>query len=70
MAAVESTGYPLERIHLVQGDVIETLSGSSPDQIALLRHKTDWYESTLHELQVGWPKLSAGGILIIDDYDF
>lgn len=70
MAGMESTGYPRERIHLVQGDILDTFSESSPDQIALLRLDTDWYESTLHELRVAWPELSAGGILIIDDYDY
>ena len=29
---------------------------------------TDWYESTRHELQHLYPRLSQGGVLIIDDY--
>jgi hypothetical protein len=39
-----------------------------PEQIALLRLDTDWYESTRHELIHLYPKLTPGGILIIDDY--
>ena len=36
--------------------------------IAILSLDTDWYESTRHELILLYPKLSIGGILIIDDY--
>jgi O-methyltransferase len=39
-----------------------------PQQIAVLRLDTDWYESTLVELHVLYPRLSRGGILILDDY--
>lgn len=36
--------------------------------ISLLRLDTDWYASTKHELVHLYPKLVAGGVLIIDDY--
>jgi O-methyltransferase len=62
------TGYPPERIHLVAGPVEATLPGQAPEQIALLRLDTDWYASTKHELETLWPRLSLGGILILDDY--
>jgi hypothetical protein len=39
-----------------------------PDQIAVLRLDTDWYESTLVELQVLYPRLVQGGVLIVDDF--
>ena len=45
-AAMETTGYPIERVHLVAGPVEETLPGNAPDLIALLRLDTDWYVST------------------------
>jgi hypothetical protein len=67
-AAVLSTGYPAERVHLVEGRVEDTLPGSAPDAIALLRLDTDWYESTKHELVHLYPRLSPGGVLILDDY--
>ncbi len=41
---------------------------NAPAQIALLRLDTDWYESTYHELVHLYPRLSSGGVLIIDDY--
>jgi O-methyltransferase len=65
---VLSTGYPPERVHLVRGPVEETLPAHAPDRLALLRLDTDWYESTRHELHHLYPRLSEGGVLIIDDY--
>lgn len=60
--------YPRERVHLVKGRVEETVPDSAPDRIALLRLDTDWYESTRHELEHLYPRLAAGGVLILDDY--
>lgn len=65
---LESTGYPKDRLHFAVGPVEETLPEQAPDQIAILRLDTDWYESTAHELAHLYPLLSAGGVLIIDDY--
>jgi O-methyltransferase len=57
------------KIHFVAGAVEETLrTNEVPSEIILLRLDTDFYESTLVELQVLWPKLLIGGILILDDY--
>ncbi|MGZ5277203.1 MAG: TylF/MycF/NovP-related O-methyltransferase [Caldimonas sp.] len=69
-ANLESTGYPRERIHFVQGKVEETIPGSLPARIALLRLDTDWYESTRHELRHLYPLLSRLGVLVIDDYGY
>lgn len=65
---VESTGYPTELLHFVEGKVEETIPDHAPDEIALLRLDTDWYESTKHELEQLYPRLRSGGVLIIDDY--
>jgi predicted kinase len=46
----------------------DTIPDQSPEQIALLRLDTDWYESTYHELVYLFPRLVTGGVLIIDDY--
>jgi predicted O-methyltransferase YrrM len=67
---VLSTGYPEERIRFVRGKVEETIPDCVPGQIALLRLDTDWYESTRHELIHLFPRLSVGGVLIIDDYGY
>ena len=65
---MQNTGYDMRRIVYVKGKVEETLPQSAPDQIALLRLDTDWYESTYHELVHLYPRLAVGGVLIIDDY--
>ena len=44
------------------------MPGQRPDTIALLRLDTDLYRSTYHELVHLYPRLSIGGILILDDY--
>jgi O-methyltransferase len=64
----ETVPYPAERIHFVKGPVESTLPGEAPDEIAILRLDTDWYESTLHELVTLYDRLASGGVLIIDDY--
>jgi hypothetical protein len=67
-ATLEASGYPAERIHLVEGPVEQTLPDAAPGAIALLRLDTDWYESTRHELVHLYPRLADGGVLILDDY--
>ena len=59
-------------VFFVEGKVEDTLlvTENLPDEIALLRLDTDWYESTKIELEVLYPRLVSGGILIIDDYGF
>ena len=60
--------YPPDKVHYVVGKVEETIPEQLPEQIAILRLDTDWYESTKHELDIAYPRLSPGGVLIIDDY--
>jgi hypothetical protein len=55
-------------VHFVKGSVETTVPDGAPDRIAVLRLDTDWYESTRHELMHLYPRLVAGGVLIIDDY--
>ena len=59
-----------DSVLFVKGDVRETLliEKNLPTDIALLRLDTDFYDSTLIELKVLWPRLISGGILILDDY--
>jgi hypothetical protein len=67
-AGFERLRYPRERVHYVPGRVEETIPGGAPEQIAILRLDTDWYASTRHELEHLYPRLSPGGVLLIDDY--
>ena len=64
-----STEYPKEKIHFIKGMVQNTLLEHAPNTISILRLDTDYYESTKSELVHLLPRLSVGGILIIDDYD-
>jgi hypothetical protein len=66
--AMASVGYDNSRIHYVMGRVEDTIPASAPGAIALLRLDTDWYESTRHEMIHLFPRLSVGGVLILDDY--
>jgi predicted O-methyltransferase YrrM len=63
-----AAGLSTKTSHFVKGDVMETLKDNLPEQISVLRLDTDWYESTRFELEVLYPRLSKGGVLIIDDY--
>jgi len=63
-----SVGYPDDLLRYVRGPVEQTIPGECPASIAVLRLDTDWYESTRHELEHMWPRLSVGGVLIVDDY--
>jgi O-methyltransferase len=65
---MKSTGYPFDKIHLVRGKVEDTIPGTMPGKIALLRLDTDWYESTKHEFEHLYPLLEPGGVLMVDDY--
>lgn len=68
--AIATTGYPMDRVHLVKGRVEDTIPGQAPAKIAVLRLDTDWYESTRHELAHLYGRLERGGVLLIDDYGY
>lgn len=57
-------------LRTVKGPVEETLKqpDNLPERIAILRLDTDFYESTKAEMEVLYPRLSPGGVLIVDDY--
>jgi hypothetical protein len=67
-AGFETVPYPSERVHFIKGPVEETVPGQLPEQIAILRLDTDWYESTAHELKHMYDRLVPGGVLMLDDY--
>lgn len=64
------TGYPMERVRVIEGNVLATIPSKVPHQIALLRLDTDWYDSTRHEIEHLYPRVARGGVLIIDDYGY
>jgi hypothetical protein len=63
-----STNLNAELIRFIKGDVCQTILTQKPEEIAVLRLDTDWYESTKAELDILFPLVSENGIVIIDDY--
>lgn len=59
-----------KQVLLIEGDVNKTLQlkENVPEKISILRLDTDFYDSTLIELNILYKKLVKGGWLIIDDY--
>jgi O-methyltransferase len=59
-----------DKLRFVVGPVEKTLTDKAnlPSGIALLRLDTDWFASTKIELEVLYPIIAPGGILIVDDY--
>ena len=60
----------IDNIIFIKGLVENTLNNvqNLPNKISILRLDTDFYESSKMELEILYPRLSYGGILIIDDY--
>ena len=67
-ANMRSVGYSDDSVHLIKGLVGDTVPDRAPSEIAILRLDTDTYESTAHNLKHLYPRISHGGILLLDDY--
>jgi hypothetical protein len=61
-----------DNIFLIKGKVENTLKYKKklPKKISILRLDTDFYQSTKIELEILFPRLVKGGVLIVDDYGF
>jgi O-methyltransferase len=57
-----------EQVCFLPGWFRDTLPNAPIDRLALLRLDGDLYESTIIALESLYPRLSAGGYLIVDDY--
>lgn len=57
-----------DRVQFIQGWFSETLAVAPIERLAVMRLDGDMYESTKDALDALYPKLSAGGYVIIDDY--
>lgn len=56
------------RVRFLPGWFADTLPGAPIEWLALMRLDGDWYESTRDALDALYPRLSAGGYVIVDDY--
>jgi len=57
-----------DQVRFLEGWFADTLPTASMQRLALLRLDGDLYQSTWEALEHLYPKLSAGGIVIVDDY--
>lgn len=57
-----------DRVCFLEGWFQDTLPAAPIEQLAVARLDGDMYESTIVALEALYPKLSAGGYLIVDDY--
>lgn len=58
------------QLQTIKGPVQDTLldEANLPEKISILRLDTDFYDSTKAEMEILYPRLSKGGVLIVDDY--
>jgi hypothetical protein len=57
-----------EQVQFLKGWFKDTLPQASIERLALLRLDGDMYESTIQTMDALYSKVSAGGIVIVDDY--
>ena len=55
-------------LSLVKGRAEQTLQLEAPRTVAVLRCDVDWYEPSLETFRVLYPRVSSGGVVIVDDY--
>jgi O-methyltransferase len=67
-ANFERYGLMDERVRFLKGWFKDTLPSAPIDRLAVLRLDGDLYGSTIEALDALYPKLSAGGFVIVDDY--
>jgi O-methyltransferase len=67
-ANFERYGLLDDRVRFLEGWFRDTLPTAPIEQLAILRLDGDLYESTWQALDALYPKLSAGGFVIVDDY--
>lgn len=67
-ANFEAYGLLDDQVRFLKGWFKDTLPSAPIKRLALIRVDGDLYESTFDALSALYPKLSAGGYVIIDDY--
>jgi O-methyltransferase len=67
-ANFEKYGLLDEQVRFLKGWFKDTLPRAPIKQLAVMRLDGDMYESTMESLTALYPKLSANGYIIIDDY--
>lgn len=57
-----------ERINLVEGTIPETFESFDSEEIAFAHLDVDQYASIKSCLEFIWPRMSVGGMIVLDDY--
>jgi O-methyltransferase len=65
---MRSVGF--DKLHIVKGDVFETIPTLDTKSISLLRLDTDTYDTTKFELERLYDYVVPGGVVIIEDYGY
>lgn len=61
---------PLDKVNFVKGWFDQTLPNATVPQIALLHIDADWYDSVSTVLNQLYDRITPGGYVVLDDYDF
>ncbi len=59
-----------EQVRFLPGWFRDTLPNAPIERLAVVRLDSDLYESTMEALRSLYPKVSAGGFVIVDDYGY
>ena len=59
-----------DRVHLIQGDVFETIPTQPITQVAFLHIDLNFYKPEIFGLHHFWPMIPVGGVVLLDDYAF
>ena len=59
---------PTDDVVFIKGFFADTMPTAPVDDLALLRLDGDMYSSTIEVLETMYPKVNAGGFVIVDDY--
>ena len=67
---IARTGFAPERLFLRKGNFSEAFCENLPETIAFLHIDCDWYESVLLCLETLYGRVSAGGVVVLDDFGY
>lgn len=65
---IDESGLDRSKFIFIHGLVENTLKDIDINSLSYVRLDTDYYQSTLVEMEALYPQLNLGGVLIIDDY--
>jgi len=71
IAKLKGIGFPFDRVRIKKGWVHETIRQTEvPTQVAFAYVDFDFYQPIKDALEFLDPRMPAGGMIVVDDYDF